>query len=70
MRNRHGPSPCYGPEGSSKALLEGKANPLRLGQEIPLSDDELWAVDEGIAAHDELVPKLADVPTSDRTMPP
>jgi len=43
---------------------------LRLRQEIPPSDDELRAVDEGIAAHDELVAKLADVPTPDRTMPP
>jgi len=61
----------YVPKKSSKALLlEGKANLLRMRQEIPLSDDELRAVDEGIAAHDELVAKLADVPTPDRTIPP
>jgi len=60
----------YVPKGSSKALLlEGKANLLRLRQEIPLSDDELRAVDEGIAAHDELVAKLADVPTPDGATP-
>lgn len=57
----------YEPKGSSKALLlEGKANLLRLRQEIPLNDDELRAVDEGIAAHDELVAKLSDVPTPDQ----
>ena len=53
----------YVPKASSKALLlEGKANLLRLRQEIPLNDDELRAVDDGIAAHDELVAKLADIP--------
>jgi len=60
----------YVPKDSSKALLlEGKANLLRLRQDIPLSDDELRAVDEGIAAHDELVAKLADVGTPDRGVP-
>lgn len=60
----------YVPKGSSKALLlEGKANLLRLRQEIPLNDDELKAVDEGIAAHDELVSKLADVPAPDGATP-
>ncbi len=59
----------YMPKDSSKALLlEGKANLLRLRQEIPLSNDELRAVDEGIAAHDELVAKLADIPTPDGAM--
>jgi hypothetical protein len=60
----------YVPKGSSKALLlEGKANLLRLRQEIPLNDAELKAVDEGIAAHDELVAKLADVPAPDGATP-
>jgi hypothetical protein len=60
----------YVPKGSSKALLlEGKANLLRLRQEIPLSDDELRAVDDGIAAHEELVAKLADVPAPDGMTP-
>ncbi len=54
----------YEPKGSSKALLlEGKANLLRLRQDIPLNDDELRAVNEGIAAHEELAARLADVPT-------
>ena len=56
----------YVPKASSRALLlEGKANLLRLRQEIPLNDDELRAVDDGIAAHEALVAKLADVPTPD-----
>ena len=60
----------YVPKDSSRAqLLEGKANLLRLRQEIPLSDDELRAVDEGIAAHGCLVAKLADVPAPDGTVP-
>jgi hypothetical protein len=61
---------AHGPEGSSKVLLEGKANPLRLRQWTPLSDDELRMVDEGIAAHDELAAKLADVPAPGRTALP
>ncbi len=60
----------YLPKGSSKALLlEGKANLLRLRQEIPLNDAELKAVDEGIAAHKELMTRLADVPTPDGATP-
>lgn len=60
----------YEPKGSSKALLlEGKANLLRLRQEIPLNDAELKAVEEGIAAHNELVAKLADIPAPDGTTP-
>ena len=55
------------PKASSRALLlEGKANLLRLRHEIPLNDDEK-AVDEGIAAHNELAAKLADTPAPDGT---
>ncbi len=58
----------YVPKASSKALLlEGKANLLRLRQDIPLTDDELRAVDEGIAAHNELVAKLSAVPAPDQS---
>ena len=60
----------YVPKDSSGALLlEGKANLLRLRQEIPLNDDEVRAVDEGITAHEELAARLADVPTSDGEAP-
>ena len=59
------------PKASSQALLlEGKANLLRLRQETPLNNDELKAVDEGIAAHNELVAKLSAVPTLDQMAPP
>ena len=58
------------PKDSSKALLlEGKANLLRLRQEIPLNEAELKAVEEGIAAHNELVTKLTDIPAPDGTTP-
>ena len=54
----------YMPKGSSQAqLIEGKANLLRLRQEIPLSEEEVAAVDDGIAAVDKLLESLADVPT-------
>ena len=60
----------YAPKASSRALLlEGKANLLRLRHEIPLNDDELRAVDEGIAAHNELAAKLANTPAPDGTAP-
>jgi integrase len=54
----------YLPKESAKGQsLEGRANLLRLRQEIPLGEEELQAVDDGIAAHERLVQKLADVPT-------
>jgi site-specific recombinase XerD len=54
----------YAPKGSVKAqLLEGKTNLVRMRQEIPLTEDELAAVDEGIEALEKLHQKLADVPT-------
>ena len=54
----------YMPKKSSKAqLLEGKDNLLRLRQEIPLSDEEVAAVDDGIAAMQRLVESLIDKPT-------
>ena len=54
----------YVAKGSSHAqLLEGKANLLRMRQEIPLSDAEVAAVDDGLAAFDNLLSQLADVPT-------
>jgi len=54
----------YVPKQSSQAqLLEGKANLLQLRQDIPLSEAEVAAIDEGLAAMEDLLGKLADVPT-------
>jgi hypothetical protein len=54
----------YVPKGSTAAvLLEGKSNLLRVRQEIPLSDAELAALDDGVSALESLLSRLADVPT-------
>ena len=54
----------YMPKNSSQAqLLEGKSNLLRLRQEIPLSEEEVAAVDDGVAAIERLLESLVDVPT-------
>ncbi|HEV2498324.1 MAG TPA: site-specific integrase [Terriglobia bacterium] len=54
----------YVPKASVQAqALEAKANLLRLRQEIPLTDEEVAAVNEGIQAYEQLLNKLADVPT-------
>jgi hypothetical protein len=54
----------YVPKGSSRAqLLEGKANLLRMRQEVPLNDAELAAVDDGLAALQKLLDQLEDVAT-------
>jgi len=54
----------YLPKDSTKAqLLEAKTNLLRLRQDIPLLNSELSAVEDGLAAYEELLSKLADVPT-------
>ena len=54
----------YVPKGSTaSALLEGKSNLLRMRQEIPLSDAELAALDDGVSALVSLLSRLADVPT-------
>lgn len=54
----------YLPKDSTKAqLLEAKANLLRLREDIPLADAELSAVEDGLAAYEQLLKKLADVPT-------
>jgi hypothetical protein len=52
------------PKSSSRAqLLEAKANLQRMLIAIPLTDDERAAVDDGQAALDQLLDRLADVPT-------
>jgi hypothetical protein len=54
----------YLPKESSKAqLLEGQANLLRLKQEIPLTDEERSAVEDGIDMLEKLCSKLADILT-------
>jgi integrase len=59
----------YLPKQSSAALLlEGKQNLSRLLQEIPLSEAERAAVEEGVTSYDALLAKLAEVPTPSGTM--
>jgi len=54
----------YMPKQSTAALLlEGKTHLLRLLQEIPLGEAEQAAVEDGISAYENLLSKLADVPT-------
>jgi integrase len=54
----------YTPKDSTKAqLLEAKGNLQRMLAAIPLTDDERAAVDDGHAALDSLLGRLADVPT-------
>ncbi|HTF65337.1 MAG TPA: tyrosine-type recombinase/integrase [Edaphobacter sp.] len=54
----------YLPKDSSRAqLLEGKTNLLQVRQEIPLTEAEVAAVDDGVAAMEKLLEQLADVPT-------
>jgi hypothetical protein len=52
------------PKGSTaSALLEGKNHLLRMRQEIPLTDAEAAAVDDGASALESLLKRLANVPT-------
>lgn len=54
----------YAPKDSGKAqLLEGKANLLRMREEMPLTDEEAAAVEDGVQLHEKLLDRLADVPT-------
>ena len=50
-------------ESTAAALLEGKNNLLRMRQEIPLSEAELAALDDGVSALESLLSRLANVPT-------
>jgi integrase len=53
----------YTPKDSSQAqLLEAKANLQRMLASIPLTDDEHAAVEDGQAALDALLARLADIP--------
>jgi hypothetical protein len=61
----------YRPKGSAQVqLLEGKANFLRLRQEIPLTEEEQAAVDDGLVAMERLLDRLADVATPGGGPPP
>ncbi|WP_324199177.1 tyrosine-type recombinase/integrase [Nocardia amamiensis] len=54
----------YTPKDSSRAqLLEAKENLQRMLASVPLTDDERAAVDEGQIALDQLLDRLADIPT-------
>ena len=54
----------YTPKDSTAAqLLQAKANLQKMTAAIPLTDDERAAVDDGQAAIDRLLAKLADTPT-------
>ena len=54
----------YRPKESAEAqLLEGKANLQRMLQQIPLTEEEQAAVEEGIEAMNKLSAKLSSVPT-------
>jgi len=44
-------------------LVEGKANLVRMLEFVSLTDDEKLLVTEGIELHQDLIEKLADVPT-------
>ena len=60
----------YVPKQSARAeMLEAKSNLLRLRQEIPLSEPELAAVEEGLAAYEKLLSRLVDVPAPDGETP-
>ncbi len=50
-------------------LLEAKANLWRLRQDIPLAEAEIAAVEEGLTAYEQLLAKLADVPTPEGPTP-
>lgn len=54
----------YRPKDSSQVqILEGKANLQRMLKEIPLTEDERAAVEEGVGTMEKLYQKLATIPT-------
>jgi hypothetical protein len=54
----------YAPKDSTRAqVLEGKANLMRLKQELTLTDEEIAAIEEGVQLHEHLLTRLADVQT-------
>jgi hypothetical protein len=60
----------YTPKNSTKAqLLEAKGNLQQMLASIPLTDDERAAIDDGQAALDSLLGRLADIPTPSGATP-
>ncbi|MBN9748554.1 transposase [Amycolatopsis sp. A1MSW2902] len=60
----------YTPKNSSKGqLLEAKENLQRMLANVPLTEDEQAAVDDGQAALDRLLERLVDVPAPDGATP-
>jgi integrase len=56
--------PYYRPKDSLQdQLVEGKANLVRMLEFVQLTEEEKLLVTEGIELHQELIEKLADVPT-------
>ncbi len=56
--------PYYRPKDSlAEQLIEGKANLVRMLEFVQLTEDEKTLVTEGIELHQELLDRLADVPT-------
>lgn len=56
--------PFYRPKDSLKEqLVEGKANLVRMLEFVSLTEDEKVLVTEGVELHQELIERLADVPT-------
>ncbi len=56
--------PYYRPKNAlAEQLIEGKANLVRMLEFVQLTEDEKLLVTEGIELHQELIEKLADVPT-------
>jgi len=55
-------------ESTRAQMLEAKANLLRLRQEIPLSEPELAAVEQGLTAYEKLITDLQNMPTPDRLL--
>ncbi len=54
----------YAPKDSTRAqLLEARVNLQTMLAEIPLTDDERAAVEDGTTAVDRLIDRLTDVPT-------
>jgi hypothetical protein len=54
----------YRPKNSAAALfLEGKKNLLRLQQDIPLTEVETNAVEDGVNVFEKFLAPLTDVPT-------
>ena len=56
--------PYYRPKGSTvEQLVEGKANLVRMLEFVALTEEEQVLVTEGIALHQDLIERLADMPT-------